>query len=125
MTPDIENPRLIGNIAIDSGQAIIGDPAYLSEWELWDNNNEQFDFSDDQIGKYSYLGASATTLKNQYGELGFGKAVAFNTGYGDGVYPVYAILDKETNRVAQIIVDFMPSDNDDYDGTEGAILGEE
>ena len=125
MTPDIENPRLIGNIAIDSGQAIIGDPAYLSEWELWDNNNEEFDFSDDQIGKYSYLGASATTLKNQYGELGFGKAVAFNTGYGDGVYPVYAILDKETNRVAQIIVDFMPSDNDDYDGTEGAILGEE
>ena len=125
MTPDIENPRLIGNIAIDRGQAIIGDPAYLSEWELWDNNNEEFDFSDDQIGKYSYLGASATTLKNQYGELGFGKAVAFNTGYGDGVYPVYAILDKETNRVAQIIVDFMPSDNDDYDGTEGAILGEE
>jgi len=125
MTPDIDNPVRIGMIAIDSGQAIIGDPAYLSEWELWDSNNEEFDFSDEQIGKYSYLGASATTLKNQYGELGFGKAVAFNTGDGDGVYPVYAILDQETGKVAQIIVDFMPSLDDDYDGTEGAIVGEE
>jgi hypothetical protein len=124
MRPDINNPITIGMIAIDSGQAIIGDPAYLSDWELWDSNNEEFDFSEDQIGKYSYLGASATTLHNEYGELGGGRAVAFNTGYGDGVYPVYAILDEETGKVAQIIIDFTPWQSDE-DGTEGAIVGEE
>jgi hypothetical protein len=112
MTPDTDNPILIGNFAVDSGQAMVGDPAYLKEWQLWDSNTEEFDLSNKRIGEYSYLGACATTLDKEYGELEFGKAVVFNTGYGDGLYPVYAILDKETGKVAQIIIDFVPSDED-------------
>ena len=106
MKPDFDNPILIGNFAVDSGQAMVGDPAYLKEWQLWDSDTEAFDVSDKRIGQYSYLGSCATTLNAEYGELEFGKAVVFNTGFGDGLYPVYAILDTETGKVAQVIIDF-------------------
>lgn len=78
----------IGSFSVDSGQAIVGDPCYLDEWESW-KENEPFDH-ESKAGQYGYLGACGVTLKEGYGILGTGSAVAFTTGYGDGVYPVYA-----------------------------------
>jgi len=93
----------IGSFSVDSGQAMVGDPCYLDEWDT--NSNEEWNITDKQ-GEYSYFGASATTLADCYGELGGSRAVVFSTGYGDGLYPVYAEIDDD-NRVSKVIIDFM------------------
>lgn len=93
----------IGSFSVDSGQAIVGDPCYLDEWELW-NNGEAFDYQS-KAGEYGYLGACGVTLKEGYGVLGNGSAVAFTTGYGDGFYPVYAEFNDD-GRIAKVVIVF-------------------
>ena len=94
--------KLAGYFTVDSGQAMVGDPCYLDDWNT--NKNEEWNI-EGKAGDYSYHGASATTIANSYGELGHAKAVVFNTGYGDGMYPVYVELNGD-NRVSKIILDF-------------------
>ena len=93
----------IGSFSVDSGQAIVGDPCYLDNWDT--NKNEEWNLEGKE-NEYSYFGSSATTLKNNYGELGFSSAVAFSTGYGDGVYPVYAKIN-EDGRIVMVVIDFV------------------
>lgn len=90
-----------GSFAVDSGQAMVGDPCYLDNWKT--NENEPFEITGKE-GDYSYLGACATTLSNNFGELG-SSAVVFSTGYGDGLYPVYVQLNKD-GRVSKVVIDF-------------------
>jgi len=99
---NLDNLIEIGQFAVDSGQAMVGDPCYLDDWDT--NKNEEFNL-EGKAGDYSYHGACATTLANSYGELGHAKSVVFNTGYGDGLYPVYAMI--ENDRVSKIVIDFM------------------
>jgi hypothetical protein len=101
---DTEELIYIGSFSVDSGQAMVGDPCYLDNWDT--NNGDEFDTYPKYAGEYSYLGACEATLKNNYGELGSSKAVVFATGYGDGIYPVYAEIN-EDGRVAKIIIDFI------------------
>lgn len=101
-----KNSILIGHFAVDSGQAIIGDPCYLDEWEPWDDKKENFEENVKKAGEYSYLGACGVTLKQGYGELGTASAVAFSTGYGDGLYPVYAEINDD-GRIVKITVNFL------------------
>jgi hypothetical protein len=96
----------IGDFAVDSGQAMVGDPCYLDEWEPWNSEAEPFENHKKSKGKYSYLGACEATLTEGYGQLGMGNAVVFSTGYGDGLYPVYAEIN-EDGRVAKIVIDFI------------------
>ena len=98
---------LIGHFSVDSGQAMVGDPCYLDEWDT--NRNDEWNIEGKE-GQYSYHGCSATTLKNNYGELGLATAVVFSTGYGDGIYPVYAELD-EDGRVAKILIEFIEDED--------------
>jgi hypothetical protein len=98
----IDELTLVGSIAVDSGQAMVGDPCYLDGW----NTNEGDEWNlEGKIGDYSYHGASATTLATNAGELGIGKAIVFNTGYGDGYYPVYIQLNDD-GRVSKVVIDF-------------------
>jgi hypothetical protein len=101
---EIDGLEYIGSFCVDSGQAIVGDPCYLDEW----NTNEGDEWNlEGKVGEYSYQGASATTLENTGTmELGMAKAVAFSTGYGDGVYPVWAKFNDE-GRVVKIVIDFI------------------
>jgi hypothetical protein len=99
----IEGLELVGSFGVDSGQAMVGDPCYLDQWKT--NEGEEWNL-EGKVGEYSYQGASATTIANDVGVLGHGTAVVFNTGYGDGVYPVYAQFD-EDGRVAKIVIDFI------------------
>jgi hypothetical protein len=99
---DTDNLVLAGHFAVDSGQAMVGDPCYLDNWDT--NKNDDWNV-DGKQGQYSYHGASATTIANSYGELGNGTAVVFNTGYGDGLYPVYVQINDD-GRVSKVVIDF-------------------
>lgn len=99
----IEGLELVGSFAVDSGQAMVGDPCYLDQWNT--NKDDEWNL-EGKVGEYSYQGASATTIDDVAGTLGGGLAVAFNTGYGDGVYPVYAKFD-EDGRITKIVIDFI------------------
>ena len=94
--------KLIGRFGVDSGQAMVGDPCYLDAW------NQESDFN--------YERACEATIKKEYGVLGHGKSVVFSTGYGDGLYPVYAEINDE-GRIEKITIDFVGSE--DYDEEEG------
>lgn len=105
-----KNMTLIGHFAVDSGQAMVGDPCYLDDWELWSSEVENFEDHVNKVGEYGYLGCANATLTNSYGVLGNGKSVVFNTGYGDGYYPVYAeIVD---GRVAKVVIEFFNEDEE-------------
>lgn len=105
-----KNMTLIGRFAVDSGQAIVGDPCYLDEWEPWNSEVDNFEEHTTKAGEYGYLGACGVTLDKGYGELGTASAVAFSTGYGDGLYSVYAEIN-EDGRVAKILIDFVGDDD--------------
>jgi hypothetical protein len=100
----LDGLTLIGKFGVDSGQAMVGDPCYLDDWKKWDREKENFDEYPNHAGEYSYLGACHATLSRGHGVLGGMSAVAFNTGYGDGLYPVFAKI--EDGRVMKIVIDF-------------------
>jgi hypothetical protein len=97
-----DNVVLAGHIGVDSGQIMIGDPCYL---DGWDNNVGEEWNPEGKEGQYCYQGVSATTIRDNYGQIGGGLAVAMSTGYGDGQYPVYVQLDSE-GRVVLAVIDF-------------------
>lgn len=101
-----EKLTLIGQFSVDSGQAMVGDPCYLDSWKHWNQDSgEKFDEYENRTGEYGYLGSCEATIKRGFGELGSGNAVAFSTGYGDGLYPVYANIN-EDGRVGLVVIDF-------------------
>jgi len=99
---------LAGHFGVDSGQAMVGDPCYLDQWKT--NEGEEWNL-EGKVGDYSYQGVSATTIESNYGEVGGFSAVAFSTGYGDGVYPVYVQIN-EDGRVSKVVIDFEGDLND-------------
>ena len=95
--------KLIGEIGVDAGLCWIGDPSYIlhanplpkaigKDWE-------EFCDSLDADGAYP-------TKQFDY-DLGHsGLGVVVSTGYGDGVYPVYAEFNDE-GRIASVTVEFI------------------
>ena len=62
------------------------------------------------IGDFSYAGICETTINKKHQinyKLGHpGLAIAFNSGYGDGEYPVYGIFNKDGRCIkVEIIMD--------------------
>lgn len=94
--------KLIGKFGVDSGQAMVGDPCYLDSWN--------------QESNFNYDRACEATIKNEYGVLGNGMSVVFSTGYGDGLYPVYAEINDE-GRIERITIDFIGSMYEEEDET--------
>jgi hypothetical protein len=90
--------KLLGYCAVDSGQLIVSDPCYLRNWK----DGEY----DDQSSHYRK--ACAVTLGGYGGEVlvsGIaGMGVAFQTGWGDGSYPVYAQI--KDGRVKKVSIEF-------------------
>jgi hypothetical protein len=103
----------IGYCAVDSGQILITDPSYVTDFV----NNKM---GDEGKGHYSWAGACATTLtEERAGQLGFintggeGAGIVSSTGYGDGFYPVYAhYVEDDTwgKRVARLEIIFIDED---------------
>ena len=105
--------KLIGYVAVDSGQLMICDPCYiLSEW----TDDVDFDAnegSNDSLYPFDYNGASNASMSiNLAGQLMFdmghaGAGVSFSSGFGDGYYPVYAEYIEDGNfglRIAKVEV---------------------
>jgi len=107
---EIDELEYIGSFAVDSGQAMVGDPCYLDGWKT--NEGEEWNL-EGKVGQYSYQGASATTLENTGTmELSSGKAVVFSSGYGDGLYPVWAQFNND-GRIAKIVIEFIGDEEQD------------
>jgi len=80
----------IGVVGVDSGQLLVCDPCYLSDWDNTESN-------DPDPKKFNYDNVCRITLKapDYAGQINHdlghpGRAVAFASGFGDGVYPVIA-----------------------------------
>lgn len=112
-----KNERLIGRVAVDSGQLLICDPSYIDndEWIKWKKNRDASLRDPKDRGKFSYLGCCEATLRDNFGQLNFkaghaGAGVVTSTGFGDGFYPVYATLGRkgssEEGRVMEVRIDF-------------------
>jgi len=94
--------KIIGYVAVDSGQILLADPAYLKDWK--DNEfNEKKKKKD-----FTYSGACNITLSKEMGgnfldekfkEVG----VAVSSGYGDGCYPVEATYDDGRIKEVKIV----------------------
>jgi len=96
---------LIGHVGVDSGQLLVCDPSYIdSEWEL----EEDFDPVNPKHN-FSYNACVKETLSDKgYGQLNYklghaGVGVAFQSGYGDGIYPVYAKRNND-GRIIEITI---------------------
>ena len=87
--------KKIGTIGVDSGTIIISDPCYLIDDE-WGEE----DYKKEVVDNWYKL---THQIKNDVGAY---KAIISETGYGDGVFPVYATIGKdevsEEERVEKI-----------------------
>lgn len=96
--------KLIGYVAVDSGQLLVTDPCYLKDFTSNELETEEVK----EIYDYSYDGCCNATLNSRIGGcLGFknggdGAGVAFVSGWGDGMYPVYAYIEYETKKLHHV-----------------------
>ena len=108
---------LLGYCGVDSGQLMITDPCYASDWlDEMRTEGGEFDgslkpFADGSY-PYSYNGACSATLSDKRGgQLGnFGTGVAVSTG-GDGSFPVIATF--RSGRIESIRIDFIDNSVED------------
>ena len=90
--------KKVGKIGVDSGTVMVVDPCYMPDGAVPPLIDIESIFAD--------LEDAQTT------QVGNGLAVAVRSGYGDGVYPVYALMasPEETGgwgeRVMGLVVDF-------------------
>ena len=106
----------VGQVGVDAGMVMVGDPCYLDKFTDHDWDDAKVE-AQKASGKYdySYSGACAATLSdNGAGQLGRGDAVAVSSGYGDGVYPVYATYNHE-GRIVKLEVIFDADSDEDSD----------
>jgi len=99
--------RKVGYVGVDSGQVIITDPCYLTEFV----SNDFDGFKKSSTGRsqkskefeYSYSGCCEATSTGA-GQLTDRRGVAVSTGMGDGVYPVY--VEYENGMIRSVTVQF-------------------
>ena len=83
--------KIVGYCAVDSGQILIVDPCYLSNWK----DGEAFPINKKDNNSYAQA-CKITTNKEGVGEMLVsgvgGTGVVSSSGYGDGNYPVVATI---------------------------------
>lgn len=111
--------ELIGVVGVDSGQLMICDPCYIdSNWERqeFDPDTPKWRREAEGLG---YNHVCRVTSQKPGGGIPYllghdGLAVAFRSGYGDGIYEVYAHIaeNEETDgwgeRVAKVEIILIP-----------------
>ena len=108
----------VGSVMVDSGQVMVGDPCYLGDFKTHEQCDREGGLHLEPADctapyAYSYEGAcQATCSPAMLGEIDGGKACAVSSGYGDGMYPVYAEKNRE-GRVVALHVYFDEDPNED------------
>ena len=82
----------LGVVGVDSGQLIVCDPCYISEDSIKD------------VLSYDTICSTKHQLNYRLGHAGLG--VVFSSGFGDGIYGVYGLFNKE-GRVASVLVEMI------------------
>lgn len=101
--------KQIGEIGIDAGLCWIGDPCYILHAETMPRaiGKDWQHFCDILDEDLQY-----PTCKQFNYDLGHaGLGIVVSTGYGDGLYPVYAEFNEE-GRIAKVTIEFIGSDNE-------------
>ena len=94
----INKKIILGKFGVDSGQVLIIDPCYLKDWK-----DGEVDFNKKKFINDYDEACKITCSKKMGGEHSkFG--VVSSTGYGDGEYPVEAII--EDGRIKEIKIKF-------------------
>lgn len=104
--------RLIGHIGVDAGLCWIGDPCYLSP-ESGNSPFENWGSFCDNLGKDN---PTAKSFNYTMGHEGLG--VCVSTGFGDGMYPVHAVIEDYKDwgkRVKSVTITFIDDDDEDDD----------
>jgi hypothetical protein len=82
----------IGNVGVDSGQLVIADPCNVRDLPMSDVVNASL---------------SGGGLVSEFAHIpGAGLAVASPTAYGDGIYPVFQVIDN--GELVGLFIDFQP-----------------
>lgn len=113
--------KLIGYCGVDSGQILLTDPCYVKDFV----DNEEFEptksmTTTGETHPYSYNGACGASLSEHGGgQLMFamghaGAGVCVSSGWGDGLYPVFADY-SEDGRIASVTIQFISTDEDEWD----------
>lgn len=63
------------------------------------------------FGDRAFNARNSESLAGEFFAKGFGTAVASSSGYGDGVYPVYATYNDE-GRIAKLEIEFIEEDKE-------------
>lgn len=96
--------KLLGHVAVDSGQLVILDPDYIeSEWKRRDGTGEFGGGTHEECARLTLGPDHGGQLKFPAGHDGLG--VVAQPIMGDGVYPVYA--DYVDGKVAALTVEFV------------------
>lgn len=107
--------ELVGHIGVDAGLVMVGDPCYacdtnshpIHDWHAFCGMLEEW--------RKQHPG-EPTRLSMNYALGHEGLGVVVDSGFGDGVYPVYATI-KEMGqwgrRVVELRVDFDPSEDEE------------
>jgi len=94
--------KQIGVIGVDAGLCWIGDPCYILGKDATEQPTETWSEFCDLLGdKFNKDGHKQFNYKMGHEGLG----VLVSTGYGDGVYPVYAEF--KDGRVSKVTIEFI------------------
>jgi hypothetical protein len=94
----------IGECAVDSGQILLIDPCYLNEWKAGDFKGMPGEKGVSTEPENNYDETCRVTCGQDAGPVFKGLAVATESGYGDGSYPVYATF--KNGRVQSVTIKF-------------------
>jgi len=115
--------KLVGHVGVDSGQVMICDPCYIdSEWK-----KEEFKGDNKPTENFSYPACCDLTIKSpRFGQLNYkmghpGVGVVSSSGYGDGLYPVYAEIN-EHGRIKSLFIEFI--DDSEENDWKRRLVGE-
>ena len=102
----MEDERVrLGDVGVDSGQLLVIDPCYLEDWDHQRSYPEACHVTGDGTGGQFHYAS---------GRPGLG--VAFRSGFGDGVYLVWATVrdfGPWRRRVVRVEIDLLGNEEDE------------
>jgi hypothetical protein len=105
----------VGEIGVDAGCVMVGDPCYTQGRDASHAAESWKDFLTqtwpEVFGPNAKPDAQMGSVSPALGDEILG--IVVESGWGDGVYPVYVRHDPRSGRVSAVKVEFMEDDDDD------------